>query len=397
MQKLFRYIMFLLSAFIMLQSTNALADHKFTYPSEPGSLITNYRASYNNSSFYFSFTNTVFVPFNRVYIDTTRDPSTGFPIGKIGAKFLIENNSLYEYIGPNWNWRFIKTINYTNNNLTPSWGIARSDLGYTDCGGSFDFVFQSENNGIFYTSNRMTMIYTANPSCPAAVSQKIAVPSYFYPCTGTNCYWTQLNNSAAKVNIAIINPGSGPGNAPDPNYVNQTKQTQQKGISVIGYLTSSYGARSIAAVESDIDKFYNWYGVDGIFIDEGYSADCSKADYYSTLDSYVKAKGGKGITVVNYGTNTPECYVNSSTILVNFESPYSSYMNWTPAAWVSKYPAARFWHIVYATQQDDVVNAVRLAKARNGGYVYMTPDTLPNPYDTLPPSNYWNLEMGALS
>lgn len=395
MQKIYRYILFFLTAFILIQNAAASVGQEFTYPSNPNSLITTQRASYNNNSFYFSFVNTTFEVFNRVYIDTTRDPSTGFPVGNIGAKYLLENNGLYKYIGPGWNWQFIKTITYSNINMNPSWGISRADIGASNCGGAFDFIFQSENSGVFNTSNRMTMTYTANPSCP--VPQKVAVPSYFYPCTGTNCYWTQLNNSAPKVDVAIINPASGPGNAKDPNYVTQTKSTQAKGITVLGYLTSSYGARSIAAVESDIDKFYSWYGVDGIFFDEGYSADCSKANYYSTLDAYVKAKGGKGFTVVNYGTNAPECYVNSSTVMVNFESPFSSYVNWTPATWVTKYPAAKFWHIVYNAQQNDVVNAVQLAKQRNGGYVYVTPDNLPNPYDTLPPATYWNLELGALS
>jgi hypothetical protein len=30
-----------------------------------------------------------------------------------------------------------------------------------------------------------------------------------------------------------------------------------------------------------------------------------------------------------------------------------------------------------------------LSKSRNAGYVYVTDDLLPNPYDTLPPAPYW--------
>lgn len=34
-----------------------------------------------------------------------------------------------------------------------------------------------------------------------------------------------------------------------------------------------------------------------------------------------------------------------------------------------------------------------LAKKRNAGYVYVTNDDLPNPWDTLPPSGYWEDEL----
>lgn len=53
------------------------------------------------------------------------------------------------------------------------------------------------------------------PNLPAlkSCSQGLAIPSYFYP----GSYWTQAK--AAKANIMIINPASGPGAAVDANYV----------------------------------------------------------------------------------------------------------------------------------------------------------------------------------
>jgi hypothetical protein len=226
------------------------------------------------------------------------------------------------------------------------------------------------------------------------VTQTIAVPSYFDPCSsGSNCYWTQLNSAVPKVGIALINPNSGPGSKTDSSYVTQVKSTQKAGASVLGYVYTSYGSRSAASVEADIDKYYSWYKVDGIFFDEVYSNDCGKQSYYQTLNNYVKSKGGKAVTIINPGTNTQECYVNTADILVIFEDTYKNYQKWTPSSWVSKYAASKFWHIVYSTTQAQLSSALQLSSARNAGWIFMTSDGLPNPYDTLPASAYWTTEV----
>lgn len=61
----------------------------------------------------------------------------------------------------------------------------------------------------------------------------------------------------------------------------------------IDVVYTSYGARGLTAIKAEIDKYYQWYGVDGIFFDEVYYADCAKVSYYQNLYNHVKAKGGK--------------------------------------------------------------------------------------------------------
>ena len=39
------------------------------------------------------------------------------------------------------------------------------------------------------------------------------------------------------------------------------------GITVLGYSSTEYGARSISSVESEINDYKSWYGVNGIFLD----------------------------------------------------------------------------------------------------------------------------------
>src|SRR5206468_3692290 len=94
------------------------------------------------------------------------------------------------------------------------------------------------------------------------------------------------------------------------------------------------------------------------------------------------------------GTITPECFVTSADVILNFEGSYSQYQSWTAAGWESSYDASHFWHLVYATAADEMPAAVLMSQQRNAGYVYVTPDVLtPNPWDTLPPEPYWSNEL----
>jgi Spherulation-specific family 4 len=227
----------------------------------------------------------------------------------------------------------------------------------------------------------------------SAVAQSMAVPAYFYP----GSYWTQMDQSSSRPQIAVMNPNSGPGYSPDPNYVSAIRAAQAAGITVVGYVYTNYGSRSLSAVESDVTGYYNWYGVNGIFFDQA-STNCSYASYYAALNSFVKAKGGTARTILNPGTQTSQCYVSDADILLTFEGSDRTYVNsYSAPSWVTQYSASHFWHIVYATPSNSAMTqAVSLSKQRGAGYVYVTPDVLPNPYDTLPTGSYWSRELSTI-
>jgi hypothetical protein len=83
-----------------------------------------------------------------------------------------------------------------------------------------------------------------------------------------------------------------------------------------------------------------------------------------------------------------------STAIVNFESPYSSYLTWRPAGWETKYPASRFFHIVYDLKTfAEFKNAAALSKSRRAGAVYFTPLSGQNPYSSLPNATFWAQEL----
>lgn len=230
---------------------------------------------------------------------------------------------------------------------------------------------------------------TPTPAPAGGISQSIAVPSYFYP----GSIWTQLEGGAPTVGLAIINPASGPGATKDTSYASQVTSTKSKSIKVIGYVDTSYGAIAAATVKANIDKYYSWYGVDGIFFDQVSTSCTTATSYYQDIYNYVKAKGGIAKVVLNPGTNTNECYMAVGDIIVNFEDTYASYVNWAISGWETKYPANRFWQLVHTTTQANMPNAIALSKARNAGWIYVTPDVMANPWDTLPASAYWTDEL----
>ena len=236
------------------------------------------------------------------------------------------------------------------------------------------------------------LLIVAGPA-PAASTQSMAVPAYFYP----GSYWTQMDHAGSTLRIAVMNPNSGPGSAPDPNYVSAVHAAQAAGITVVGYVYTDWGARSLSAVEADVNAYYRMYGVNGIFFDQA-STSCAYSSYYATLNAFVKAKGGTGRTILNPGTQTSQCYVSDADILLTFEGSYSQYVSsYSAPQWVSSYPPSHFWHIIYgAPNTSAVARAVQLSKQRGAGYVYVTADTLPNPYDTLPTGGYWSSELAAI-
>jgi hypothetical protein len=224
--------------------------------------------------------------------------------------------------------------------------------------------------------------------------QNIAVPSYFEP----GPEWTQMQNDYPTVELAIVNPSSGPGEIANPAFAREVRQTQAAGLTVLGYVHTGYGERSKAAVEKDVEKYYSWYGVDGIFFDEA-STDCAKvATYYEGLYLRVKAQGGKAVVALNPGTNTSECYMAVSSVIVTFEGSYADYVReYSAPAWVSRYPPSRFWHLVHgASTARRLETAVDLGRKRRVGWMYVTPGRLPNPWDKLPTGSYWERELAIV-
>jgi hypothetical protein len=228
-----------------------------------------------------------------------------------------------------------------------------------------------------------------------AESQHVAIPSYFSP----GPLWDQMIRARPAVEVAIINPASGPGAASNPGYVAQVQRSQASGLTILGYVHTSYGARPDAEIKAEIDAYATWYHVDGIFFDEA-STDCARQGYYAGLTAYARQRTSSHRavhTALNPGTQTNECYLSVADVIVTFEGDATTYQrSYAAPSWVANYPHSRFWHLVYnVSTAQQMRTIVQLSKERGAGWVYVTPDTLPNPWDTLPTGSYWPGELAA--
>jgi hypothetical protein len=225
----------------------------------------------------------------------------------------------------------------------------------------------------------------------------LLVPAYFYPPT----YWDGLNWAAARVPLAVIvNPGSGPGGALDANYVSAVNNLRAAGGKALGYVYSSYATRDTNAIRADITNFFNFYPLDGIFIDEMQNdAVTNHYNYYAGIYAFIQMKGTNLWVMGNPGTTTQEPYLARPTVdgLMTFENDATNYPAYVPDGWVTNHLARQFCHVIYAvTNAAAMTNMVNLAASRNAGWIFVTDENnnAGNPYDRLPV--YWTNEVNYI-
>jgi hypothetical protein len=193
---------------------------------------------------------------------------------------------------------------------------------------------------------------------------------------------------------AILNPNSGPDTAQNPDYVAAVNSLRAAGGKVIGYVSTSYTTRSTNSVRTDIDRYFSFYSMDGIFLDEFTNdSDTNHLNYYAALYQYIQTKGTNLLVMGNPGINTQEAYLTRpcADVLVTFEVN-TGYATHVVDGWVTNHLARQFCHLPYnVASATTMTNDVNLAAARNVGLIYVTGDSGANPWDTLP--TYWTNEV----
>jgi len=228
---------------------------------------------------------------------------------------------------------------------------------------------------------------------------QLLVPLYSYPVwyDPTNYIWSSVAAAAGQVPVtAVINPNNGPdGGPPNDDYLAGLNDLRSAGVTILGYVYTSYGERSLAAVQSDIDLYDQHFNIDGIFVDE-VSTSTNQLGYYQALYSYIVARPNLHTVVANPGIHQAELFISTPTAdtTIIFENG-SGWPGYTPDDYVTNYPASSFSALVYA-EPDPVAMHANIVQAvqRGIGFIYITDDTLPNPWDTLPA--YWEDEVNYI-
>lgn len=94
---------------------------------------------------------------------------------------------------------------------------------------------------------------------------------YFWPEAHPDS-WAAVVTAAAYVGILVMNPDSGPGSAAVSQFADAVKHCQAANITVVGYVDSAYGGKSISDVQTEVNDYISWYQVDGFFIDDMFAA-----------------------------------------------------------------------------------------------------------------------------
>ena len=234
------------------------------------------------------------------------------------------------------------------------------------------------------------LVTTSLPAGAApGICQHIAMPVYARP----GAMWDQVSAAAPTLRYAIVNPANGPGTGSDEDYEVTVSRAQRRGVEVLGYVDTEYGRRQPAAVRADIDRYEDWYGLDGIFLDRVTGA-VADIGYYGGLARHVRSDLGMTLAL-NPGSHPDEGYVTLADVLVTFEGDAGAYLQLTSPGWVAGYPPETFWHLVYSASEAQLPQVLELARSRGVGNVYVTDRGLDNPWDVVP--SYWELERDAVA
>lgn len=220
-------------------------------------------------------------------------------------------------------------------------------------------------------------------------TMRILVPAYFYPFPGSP--WDRLELASERhpeLIWAIGNPASGPGASPDPTYVTTFQDFQAHRGHLLGYVTSSYGTKALATILAEVDLWFLWYGVDGIFVDEMDNTPGAHEAYYNALYVGILASHPLARVVANPGTSTSLDYLDGAfgrcaDSVCIFENSFD-FLAWSSDPWVATRARREFYALPYAVGPSAWRARVDHAFQEHVGWFYTTDDVLPNPWDTLP-------------
>jgi len=227
---------------------------------------------------------------------------------------------------------------------------------------------------------------------PRPGTVRMAVPAYYAP---PDPQWQRLIDGAPTVGMIVFNPQSGPGTAADPAYTQIIAQAQAAGIIMLGYVATSYGARPEAEVIADINSYYDFYSLSGIYFAEGpMENDCTPMEsMYHRMSDAVHARDPQAFLAV--GTRFCPTYIYFFDLMVQFARNWSEYQtDYTPPSWMPANSPQRFCHFVHTVPATDAGAALARTIANGAGWVFVTDQTDPNPWSVLP--SYFDEELATL-
>jgi len=221
--------------------------------------------------------------------------------------------------------------------------------------------------------------------------QFVILAAYSYPFVDSDYWKSVISEGGEKIPYVVINPNNGPGNKVDLNYVRQLEENVKAGIKNIAYIRTNYQKSSLKSVLADVDKYYRLYGknsLSGFFFDEVGVEEKNQPAYMKTIYEYVKNKSKDNLVIANPGRQITDNLAPYADIFVTSEISADEYINrFTEPE--SEFEndgcnSSHIWHIVYGAKPEQYEQIIKLSRKRNVGWLMITDDVQPNPYDDLP-------------
>jgi hypothetical protein len=226
---------------------------------------------------------------------------------------------------------------------------------------------------------------------------RLLVPAYFYPGGEDLVQWDRLLDSpATAATLVIVNPNSGPGTAANPDYAAVVGRARQKGVTVLGYVSTNYARRPLHKAKADVDRWVRFYpGVQGIFFDEQ-ASEAEKVSYYGSLYEYVRKESGLSLVVTNPGTVCAEEYLaRPAADIICMVEAAKDFNDYRPPPWTAHYPTRSFAALLSRIEtSEQMKKCIREMGERKIGVCYVTDGRMPNPWNRLP--RYWDAEVAAV-
>jgi Spherulation-specific family 4 len=262
---------------------------------------------------------------------------------------------------------------------------------------SMSSFISSTNTGTSVNSQNGTI--PPIPSSPAQASTGVIVPLF----TNVTSQQTaeileliQIRDAHPTVPmLVVVDEFGGAGTAFNSTLKSQIQDMQNAGISVMGYDATWWATRQPSDVEALMLTWRDWYGVNGIYLDQmpnwNYNGPNYQAyyngtggiyipSYFANLTRYGRSLGFTEI-VANSGTDVPSDFIGSVNTIGTFENPYLPSLNlsagWNSIVglngWHTEYNKANFMFFSYNINS---LNASYiLGVSKYVGYLYITNGT----------------------
>jgi hypothetical protein len=231
-------------------------------------------------------------------------------------------------------------------------------------------------------------------------AQRMLIGLYSYP---PSAFWTAAIDAAPTTGIIIANVDSGPGAGQESNFLAVYQEAAAAGITLVGYVSTNYGAVSQTSLQNQIQQWNDYYGITSIFFDTVNPA-ADYVDYYQEAVQYVHAQpgGGDAIVVLNPGSPPTQALfgiLGENDIIQVCEDTYANFAGdgATAPAYLLDENSANIAITCYDCPNSTDMNTVLgiAASDFNAGWVWVTDGTLPNPYANEPA--YFTTEVSALA